>query len=259
MTDISVVIPVYRDDFELEGLLPALARLSVAEIIIVDGEHRTPPSHLKNSSPNLNIRWRNARAGRGSQIAAGIEAATQPIIWVLHADCRPTTACLPEITRHLAESETSLTCFPLTFSTDKPALSLFAFLSRIDSLFTTFGDQGFAFRRADYKTMNFNLAQFPLLEDVALRQALRKIGRVRKAKTPLLTSARRFDRLGVWRTQLRNVGILMSYWRGTSPAALHAQYYAATPKKTAPKSRPSWPARLVSERLQAAGQKTASD
>jgi len=38
MPEISVVIPVYKDDLELQGLLDALAFLAVKEIIIVDGE-----------------------------------------------------------------------------------------------------------------------------------------------------------------------------------------------------------------------------
>ena len=256
MLDVSVVIPTFRDDVELRGLLRALTPVPVAEIIIVDGERRAVPPQFINSAQN--IKWRSAPRGRGAQIAAGIEFAAQPIIWVLHADNRPTAECLPEIKRHLADPKTSLTCFPLAFRTQKLALSLFALMSRIDSPMTTFGDQAYAFRRTDYRQLRLALSEFPLLEDVALRKALRGMGKVRKSRTPLLTSARRFDRLGVWRTQLRNLGILISYWRGASPAALHMRYYQPT-RRTALTFRPSSPARQVSMRVRAAAQKTVSD
>jgi len=258
MPEISVVIPVYKDDLELQGLLDALAFLAVKEIIIVDGEVRPQPEHIKCQSPKKIIQWRNAPQGRGSQIAEGIKAASQPIIWVLHADSRPEAKCPAEIITSLANPKTSLSCFPLSFRTSKLALLLFGLISQIDSPFTTFGDQGFAFRAADYDKLNIRLSEYPLLEDVVLRKALRSLGKVQKAQITIQASARRFEALGVWRTQIRNCGILINYWRGKSPAALKAQYYAAT-RQTALKSPLSWPARRVSMQVPAAAQKTASD
>jgi len=258
ISEFSVVIPVYRDDAELQSLLRTLTSFPIAEIIIVDSEHRPPPAHIIAQFPKLNIQWCNARRGRGPQIAAGIKAAAQPIVWVLHADNRPTPDCLADISVGFIDPKTALVCFPLAFRTQKLALSLFAFMSRFDSAVTTFGDQGYAFRRADYDKLDIDLSDFPLLEDIVLRKALRGLGKVRKIQNPLLTSARRFDRLGVWRTQIRNIGILLSYWRGASPTTLHTRYYQPTPQTT-PMSRLSSLAHRVSMRVRAAVQKTASD
>ncbi|MEP4052399.1 MAG: glycosyltransferase [Litorimonas sp.] len=235
MEDISVVIPVYRDDDELSGLLRALDDLPVTEIIIVDGEDRSERP-LFHSNPTQNIIWQTSKRGRGTQIAAGIAVAISPNIWVLHADCRPVPGSHLEIDRLLADPKTSMTCFPLAFRTGGLSLSLFALLSRIDSPVTTFGDQGFAFRKSDYDGLDLNLSKYPLLEDVALRAACRKLGRIRKARINLPTSARRFESLGIWRTQFRNISILLKYWRGTSPKTLHAEYYQIT-RQTAPVSR----------------------
>lgn len=79
MPEISVVIPVYKDDLELQGLLDALAFLAVKEIIIVDGEVRPQPEHIKCQSPKKIIQWRNAPQGRGSQIAEGIKPQVSPL------------------------------------------------------------------------------------------------------------------------------------------------------------------------------------
>jgi len=125
MPNISVVIPVYKDDVELQKLLDALAFMAVSEIIIVDGEIRPRPVGITCQSPKKTVQWHNASQGRGAQISVGIEAATHPIIWVLHADSRPTAKCPAELTANLANPKTSLSCFPLAFPTPKLALALF--------------------------------------------------------------------------------------------------------------------------------------
>jgi len=230
MPAISVVIPTYRDDAELAGLLSTLSELSVDEVIIVDGENRNRLPETLSGFNDLNIIWQTALRGRGSQIAAGVDVSTHPLVWVLHADCRPTLDCRNDLIRLLEPAKTSLACFPVSFQPQSLALSIFSWLSRFDSSFTTFGDQGFAFRRFDYERLTLRLSDFPLLEDVALRSALKRFGRVKKSKISLPTSARRFDRLGGFRTQFRNAGILFSYWRGTSPKTLYARYYESAQK-----------------------------
>ena len=257
MTGVSVVIPIYRDDAELAGLLHSLKALSIDEIIVVDGERRARPPQFTADTAQTFI-WHTAEHGRGAQIAAGISKAAQPNIWVLHADCRPAPRSLLEINALLENPKTSLACFPLAFRKRSISLSIFALMSHIDSALTTFGDQGFAFRKSDYESLDLTLFDYPLLEDVALRRALRRLGRVRKASIKLPTSARRFARLGVWRTQIRNIGILVRYWRGLSPKTLHAQYYQTT-RQTVPTFPPSWPEHPVSKPVLVAARRTVND
>lgn len=257
MTGVSVVIPIYRDDAELAGLLRSLKAISIDEIIIVDGEGRARPPQFTADAKQTLV-WQTAEHGRGAQIAAGISKATQPNIWVLHADCRPTPQSHLEISRLLKNPKTSLACFPLAFRRRGISLSIFALMSRIDSPLTTFGDQGFAFRKSDYDRLDITLSDYPLLEDVALRFALRRLGHVRKASIKLPTSARRFAKLGVWKTQIRNTGILLSYWRGLSPKALHDQYYQTT-RQTVPTSPLSWLERQASKPVRVAARRKVND
>ena len=256
MSALSVVIPVYRDDKELQGLLRCLENLAVDEIIIIDGESRPKPDFISRSSCRL--KWINAKRGRGAQIAAGINHAAHPNIWVLHADCRPHVGSETALTQALLNPKTSLSCFPLSFRSGDFSLSLFAWMSRLESPFTTFGDQGFAFRKSDYEQLDLKLETFPLLEDVALRAAFKRVGRVKKLQMNLPTSARRFKNLGVWKTQMRNIGILLKYWTGTSPTTLHSQYYNST-RQTAQSSQLSWLERQASRPAQAAAQRMESD
>ncbi len=258
MRGISIVIPVLRDDAALRRLIQTLGSLDVAEIIIADAENKSKTRPISDLTKSRNVKWITAPKGRGAQIAEGIATATQPLVWVLHADSQPARGSAAEIRRLLRDPWTSLACFPLTFRHRSKSLKLFAAISRAETALTTFGDQGFAFRREDYLRLDIDLAKFPLLEDIALRAALKRLGKVRKSKLKLSTSARRFERLGVWKTQYRNAGILYSYWRGASPTALYARYYELT-RQTTPTSPPSWLVRQVSTPVRAEVQKTASD
>jgi len=231
-SSISVIIPVYKDDMTLAALLQNLRDMDVAEIIIADGEDRanTPPYIDAVLSKDIiaKLTWiAAAPKGRGSQIHVGITCAASDYICVLHADSRLDARASNAIRTTLAKSLTSLGTFTLKFDTNSLALSIFAWISRADSALTTFGDQGFFFRRADYAGLDLDLSQYPLLEDVALRHAFKGLGRVTRSPVPIVTSARRFAKRGVWATQIFNTQILWRYMRGESPSSLYSAYYKA--------------------------------
>jgi len=240
---ISVIIPIYKDDETLARLLENLQDMNVTDIIIADGQARTEfPPFLKSHLPSQmrrKITWLAAAPkGRGSQIQAGISRAASDYIWILHADSRLDKYAPQAIRNVLQNPKTSLGTFTLKFDTPKLALSLFAWVSRLDSSLTSFGDQGFFFRRKDYETLGVNLTPYPLLEDVALRRALKTLGSVSRTRAVIITSARRFERRGIWATQFFNAQILWRYMRGETPTALYQDYYNANlPQARTHKSR----------------------
>ncbi|MEP1230241.1 MAG: glycosyltransferase family 2 protein [Litorimonas sp.] len=242
---ISVIIPTYKDDRTLAALLQNLHDMDVTEIIIADGEARPelPPNLRAQVSQSLQAKttWiAAAPKGRGSQIHTGINYARSDYIWILHADSRLGKTAPNAIRSLLANTRHSLGTFTLKFDSPDRALSLFAWVSRIDCRLTTFGDQGFFFRRKDYIKLGLDLTPYPLLEDVALRSALKTIGRIKRARVPIVTSARRFKRQGIWATQIFNARILWRYMRGDNPTALYQDYYHPSPQ-VANTQRPSLP------------------
>jgi hypothetical protein len=54
------------------------------------------------------------------------------------------------------------------------------------------------------------------MEDFELMQRLRRRGAIALVSQPVLTSARRWERLGVWRTTLINQLIVLGYYWGIS-------------------------------------------
>lgn len=219
---ISVIIPTLKDGPTLRHLLAQLDATDVFEIIVIQ-------SHQNPMPPDTKIAWKwlQAPQGRGPQIQKGLDIARCEIVWILHADSRLPADAISEIKRISALPKFSLGCFPLKFNHSNISLALFEQISRLPTALTTFGDQGYFFKRADLIHIG-DLSAFPLLEDVALYRALNRRGRVIKSRQQIITDAARFLTYGIWLTQWRNFKILWRFYRGTSPKTLYAEYYSET-------------------------------
>jgi hypothetical protein len=65
----------------------------------------------------------------------------------------------------------------------------------------------------------------PIMEDFELIRRLRRRGRIVIAPVPVLTSARRWENLGIFRTTLINYAIPLAYYLGASPSRLAHWYH----------------------------------
>lgn len=232
---LGVIIPVFRDDAALTRLLHRLENMNIAKLYIIDGEGRhMPPEGVASALLNFTAAlWCPAPRGRGPQIAYGISRLIDDescdSVWVLHADSTPETSAEKEIARVLSHKKTALGMFRLSFGIQHWAYHLFEIFARLDSALTSFGDQGFFFRSADvaviWPRLKAELDASPILEDMVLRHALKTRGRVTKSSLKIGTSPRRFERYGLWQTQIRNMFILLRAYFGTPPAQLYKSYY----------------------------------
>jgi len=239
LPQVSVIIPVFQDDAALTQLLIRLTDMDIAAVYIIDGEGRLAcPQALAPSVSRLNkVIWSPAPRGRGPQIAQGLDIAIKDehgdSIWVLHADSSPHRDACKEITRIMSRPQTSLGMFRLDFGRSHWAYHLFESFGRLDSSLTSFGDQGFFFRRNDaealWPSLKNDLMKAPILEDMILRRALKSRGGVKKSSVRIATSPRRFERYGLWHTQLKNMMILLSAKFGAEPTQLYDAYYNPAP------------------------------
>jgi len=88
-----------------------------------------------------------------------------------------------------------------------------------------FGDQGIFLKKETFE----KVGGFPILlimEDFQLIRTLKKQGKIRLATASVLTSARRWQRLGVIQTTLINQIIIIGYLLGIPPSQLK-QWYAS--------------------------------
>jgi rSAM/selenodomain-associated transferase 2 len=211
---ISVVIPTLDAAAELPATLAALTnRAMVRQIVVVDGGSRDATVEIaRDAGADVVMGPR----GRGSQLAAGANAANGPWLLFLHADCRLAPGWEEAVAAHIAAPDAAARAgyFAFALDDDTPAARR---LERIVSwrcrfLALPYGDQGLLIARALYDAVG-GFASVPLMEDVDL---VRRLGRNRLAALPATAcaSARRYRRGGYIRRPLRNLACLSLYFAG---------------------------------------------
>ena len=89
-----------------------------------------------------------------------------------------------------------------------------------------YGDQAVFLRRETFESLG-GFADLPIMEDYELSRRLRRRGRIELADASAVTSARRWQTLGPWRTTWINQMIVLGYHLGVSPERL-ARWYRGT-------------------------------
>ena len=167
-----------------------------------------------------------AARGRGSQLAAGAEAASGDWLLFLHADCRLGPGWDAAVRAFIAAPGAAGRAGYFAFALDDPSPAA-RLLERIvrwrcSLLALPYGDQGLLIRRALYDEVG-GFTALPLMEDVDL---VRRLGRIRLAPigVPLYSSARRYIAEGYIRRTLRNLLCLSLYFAGVPPRRIARIY-----------------------------------
>lgn len=216
----SVIIPALNEAAGLAATLGSVRRaIAGAEVIVVDGGSTDGTGELARQQ---GARVIAAERGRGRQCAAGATAARGALLLFLHADTLLPANAGDVLAREFSRADTRIGTFRLAF--DHPGLFLraCAWFTRIDSVFTRFGDQGITVRREFYEQLG-GFPPWPLFEDVELLRRARAITRVRSFPACVTTSARRFRR-GALRQQWLNARLLLAFLAGKSPEELARRY-----------------------------------
>jgi rSAM/selenodomain-associated transferase 2 len=219
---IAVIVPALNESERIGSLLDDLRRHDFAQTIVVDGGSGDGTADIAGAKPGVDV-VRAAR-GRGLQLNAGAERAQADVLLFLHADTRLPDGACGRIRAALADTAVAGGCFRLSFDSRHPLLSLYAAMSAIDSVFTTFGDQAYFVRAQAFHDVG-GFPAWPFLEDVEFRRRLKRQGRFVKLDAAVTTSARRFHAGGVLRQQLKNAIILWAFLMGV-PVARLARWYA---------------------------------
>ena len=224
---VSIVIPALDEARAIVGTLVALqpSRAAGHEVIVVDGGSTDATVEL--ATP-LADRLRVSARGRARQMNAGAAVATGDILLFLHADSRLPADGIATLLRELGRSGRRWGRFDVAIAGHARALrwveALMNLRSRATGIAT--GDQAVFVERALFRQIGGYPDQ-PLMEDIEMSRRLK-----RAAGSPLclrqrvVTSARRWERHGPWRTVIAMWRWRLAYWRGADPADLAAQYGA---------------------------------
>jgi GT2 family glycosyltransferase len=162
--------------------------------------------------------------GRGTQLAAGIKAASRDWLLLLHADTRlgPGWQCVAEA--HMAEHPQAAGYFRFRLDSADPRARrlerMVAWRCRVLAL--PYGDQGLLIHR-DLLTRVGGIRPLPLMEDVDLVYRLGQ-RRIMALDADAVTSAAKWERDGWTRRSVRNLGCLSLWFAGVPPRVIQRLY-----------------------------------
>jgi rSAM/selenodomain-associated transferase 2 len=219
---ISIIIPTLNEAENLGTTLTNAQKGKGVEIVVVDGGSSDGTDGLAKS---FGVRLLVTAAGRANQANAGALVAKGTILLFLHADTRLPEGFDRDIQRVLANPSIVAGAFRLAIEGAGVSLRIIEKLANFRARFLKmpYGDQAI-FLKADLFCSLGGFPDMPIMEDFALMQRLRKEGRIVIAPTAVITSSRRWHKLGVLKTTLINQAVLVAYFLGSNPARL-ARWY----------------------------------
>jgi rSAM/selenodomain-associated transferase 2 len=226
---LAVVIPTLNEAARLAITLRSVRDQGdkLAQVVVADGGSTDGTQALAESFGAKVIV--SPRRGRGHQIAAAVAQLDEEVVLVVHADMSLPVGALALVRRRLADDPACLGgCFGHRFDSPKLFFRLVEWWDRRRARKgTSYGDQAQFFRRDRLKDHG-GFPDQPIMEDIELGHRLAREGRVVYLDFPVIVSARRFERLGCWRTVLTNLGLRLAYWRGgpRTCGAIYRRYYA---------------------------------
>lgn len=220
---LSVIVPVLDEEATVGLLLSDLGRLLTAhEVIVVDGGSLDSTTDLSRAA---GARVVAAGRGRGVQLRAGADAARAPLLLFLHADVRLDEAALALLDEIGVARPPCAMAFRLRIDASGVTYRLIEWGTNVRSrlLALPYGDQGLVVRREDYVRAGGYLP-VPVMEDVALVRALRRVTKVHVLDAAVDVSGRRWRAEGPLRRTVKNWLLMVRYLTGTPPERLAHRY-----------------------------------
>jgi len=219
---ISIVIPVLNEEKSIAETVAALMPLKPHELIIVDGGSSDRTYEICN---RLDVTVLSSPRGRGLQMNHGARQATGDVLLFLHADTRLPGSSIDDIRGALRNPQ----CVGGRFDVQLDGVhwmlgvigAMISMRSRMSRVAT--GDQGIFVRRGIFAELG-GYPDIPLMEDVAFSRALKRRGAVACLRSRVITSARRWEKQGIWRTILKMWLLKLLYLVGVSPVRLKRYY-----------------------------------
>jgi len=218
----SIIIPTLNEEKTIESCLSALQPLrNNCEIIIVDGGSIDNTRVIARSLADKVV---SSDKGRARQMNNGARYASGNVLIFLHAD-----TSLPENALQLIQQKLNSSRkwgrFDIQLSGKHFMLKVIAQMmnwrSRLTGIAT--GDQVIFVTRLAFE----KASQYPeisLMEDIAICKALKKISPPICLKAKVISSGRRWERYGIYKTILLMWNIRLRYFFGADPQILAFLY-----------------------------------
>ena len=227
---ISIIIPVLNEAGTIQEILTRLQEAKDVEVIVVDGGSRDETLMIalaisKRLALSLPIKVISTATGRANQMNAGAAVASGDILLFLHADTHLPARFDTLLLRALQNVGTIAGAFELRIDAQLRGLRLIEKMVKLRSRFLAmpYGDQAIFLKASTFDEMG-GFPHLPIMEDFELMLSLRRQGKIAIVSAPVVTSGRRWQKLGVVKTTLINQVIIAGYFLGVPPTKLVRWY-----------------------------------
>ncbi|MEC4804999.1 MAG: TIGR04283 family arsenosugar biosynthesis glycosyltransferase [Jaaginema sp. PMC 1079.18] len=220
---ISIIIPTLNEATQIATTLHAAQRAEGVEIIIVDGGSQ---DNTVECARGFGVTvFTSPQPGRAAQMNFGAQRAMGEILLFLHGDTRLPGGYDVLIRELLLSKKAIAGAFLLAIEGTQPGLRWVEKMVSWRSRFWQFpyGDQALFLTAQTFRDLG-GFPDLPIMEDFELIRRLKKQGKIAIAPVAVLTSARRWQKLGIVKTTLINQLIVSGYFLGISPHKLRAWY-----------------------------------
>jgi rSAM/selenodomain-associated transferase 2 len=220
---LCIVVPVLDEAAALAAWLGTLAplRRRGARVVVVDGGSLDDTLAIAREHADLALL---APRGRASQMNAGAAACPADVLLFLHAD-----TVLPDnadvLVRRATLGPFAWGRFDVRIDSPRRLLGVVGALMNLRSRWSgvATGDQTLFVRHDLFQRVG-GFPDLPLMEDIAICRLLRQHGRPACLRERVTTSARRWERQGVWRTIFLMWRLRAAWYFGADARELARQY-----------------------------------
>jgi len=209
---IAVIIPTLNEEAALGKTLESVVLQTEGgdRVIVADGGSVDHTLDLANRHGATVVPL--SCRGRGTQIAAALRDSHARVILIVHADMILPAGALSAIRQGLFERpDCPGGCLGHRFDSSNRLLRITEWWDeRRARRGTSYGDQAQFFRR-EVLDRQGGFPDQPIMEDIELSSRLRRLGTPVYLDRPALVSARRYVRLGWFRTILANFALRLIY------------------------------------------------
>lgn len=221
---LSIVIPALDEATQISAVLERLQAMRGrgTEVIVVNGGSRDATQAIAAPLADQVV---TAPRGRARQMNDGAAMASGDVLLFLHADTLLPSDTDQRVRAGLQTGEHVWGRFDVRIGGDARMLRVVAAMMNLRTRLTGIasGDQAMFVTRAAFDAVG-GFPEQPLMEDIELSRRLLARSRPLCLAGPALTSGRRWETRGVWRTIFLMWRLRWLYARGESPAHLAERY-----------------------------------